>query len=111
MSQEHNPTAMPTHSISFIKPVLVGAGIAFLVISFFVFGADYTKPEWGEFWRIKPLVVTPLAGALGGACYAFLKYQSSRGLNKTLALILGVLIYVIGLWMGVVVGLDGTMWD
>lgn len=94
-----------------VKPILIGAGIALLVISFFVFGVDDPKPEWGSSWMIRPLIITPLAGAVGGAFYAFMHYQSTRGFNKTLAVVLGIVVYIIGLWLGVVLGLDGTMWD
>ncbi|MCM4158891.1 potassium transporter KefB [Antarcticibacterium flavum] len=97
--------------VSIMKPVLIGAGIALLVISFFVFGVDDPKPEWGQYWIIRPLIITPLAGAAGGAFYAFMEYQSSRDFNRTAAVILDILVYVITLWLGVVLGLDGTMWD
>ncbi len=95
----------------FFKSMLIGAGIALLAISFFVFGVDEPNPEWGTYWMIRPLIITPLAGAVGGAFYAFIDYQSTRGFNKTLATIFGFTIYIIGLWLGVVLGLDGTLWD
>jgi hypothetical protein len=91
--------------------MLIGAGIALLVISFFVFGVDQANSEWGKFWMIRPLIITPLAGAMGGAFYFFMDYQSSRGFNKILAILLCIVVYLIGLWLGVVLGLDGTMWD
>ncbi|MBA9078656.1 potassium transporter KefB [Rufibacter quisquiliarum] len=109
--QQHLPAPSNQPMVS-VTPVLVGTVIAFLAISFFVFGVDAPHPEWGQFWQIRPLTLTPLAGAVGGACYSFLLHLSSRGtLNKTLALVLGVAIYLIGLFFGIVLGLDGTMWD
>jgi hypothetical protein len=105
LNRKQNPSASP------FTPILVGAGIALLIISFFIFGSDNVNPEWGQYWRIRPLIVTPLAGAGGGAFYAFMSYQSSRGFNRTLAVSLGLLGYVVCLWMGIVLGLDGTMWD
>ncbi len=110
MTQSNNPTSQP-HQISWIIPVLVGAGIAFLAISFFVFGVDAPNPAWGKFWMIRPLIITPLAGAMGGAFYAFMDYQSSRGFNRTVAILLSLVVYAIGLWMGTVLGLAGTMWN
>ena len=92
-------------------PMAVGAGIAFLVISFFVFGVDDAPAEWGKYWMIRPLIITPLAGAIGGAFYAFMNYQSSRGFNRTLAVLLSIVVYFVGLWLGTVLGLAGTMWD
>ena len=111
MTQQHHLPAQPNHSASWVKPVLLGALIALLAISFFVFGVDEAKPEWGKFWMIKPLLITPLAGAMGGVFYAFMEYQSTRGLNKTVAILLSIVVYCIVLWLGIVLGLAGTMWD
>ncbi|MFC6997814.1 potassium transporter KefB [Rufibacter roseus] len=108
MTLQNNHSAQT--SPSFATPVLVGAGIALLVILFFVLGAD-TPSAYGDYWMIRPLIVTPLAGATGGAFYAFMMYQSTRGFNKALAILLSVLVYLVGLWLGIVLGLDGTMWD
>ena len=91
--------------------MLIGAGIALTVILFFIVGAE-TQPQWGEYWRIRPLIITPLAGATGGAIFYLLNYLSARnGFSKALAITLGVIIYIIGLWMGIVLGLDGTLWN
>lgn len=92
-------------------PILIGTGIAFMAISFFVFGVDNPNPEWGKNWRIRPLIITPLAGAAGGAFYAFMNYQISKGFNRTFGIILSLIVFVIGLWMGIILGLDGTMWN
>ena len=53
----------------------------------------------------------PLAGAMGGAFYALMDYQSSRGFNRTLAILLSIIVYAVGLWLGTVLGLAGTMWN
>lgn len=111
MTQKNNVTEQPIHPVSVVKPMLVGAGIALIVISFFVFGVDAPHPEWGKYWMIRPLIITPLAGAMGGAFYAFMDYQSSRGFNRTLAILLSIVVYFIGLWLGTVLGLAGTMWN
>lgn len=111
MTSQNNLTEQPNGHISIGMPMLAGAGIALLVISFFVFGVDKADPAWGKFWMIRPLIITPLAGAIGGAFYAFMDYQSSRGFNRTLAVLLSIMVYLVGLWLGIVLGLAGTMWD
>ena len=111
MTTKINMPSQPNQRVRFIKPVLVGAGIALLAISFFVFGVDKAPPEWGKYWMIRPFIITPLAGALGGAFYSFMDYQRSRGFNRTLAILMSLVVYLVGLWMGVIVGLDGTLWD
>lgn len=112
MTQKENLTAESKTKIAAGKPMLIGAVIGFILIATFVFGADDPKPEWGKFWMIRPLIVGPAAGALGGLFYAFMNYMSAIGnINKTVAFIISLIVFVIGLWMGIVVGLDGTMWD
>lgn len=99
-------------SPSILKPVIIGFIIGLAVISLFVFGVDHPNPGWGSLWQVKPLIITPLAGALGGfVFFLILDYQRLKGFNKTVAIVLAILIFLIGLWLGVVLGLNGTMWD
>ncbi len=112
MVHTQNSGASASGQGSLAAPMMIGAGIALAAISFFVFGADNVNPEWGKFWMIRPLIVTPLAGATGGAFYHFMNRLSAKGqINGVVAVILSVLVYIIGLWLGIVLGLDGTMWD
>jgi hypothetical protein len=112
MTPNTNVKTQPSPPVSLAPPIMFGAGIALIVISFFVFGVDAPNPEWGKFWMIRPLVVTPLAGATGGAVYYFLDNLRYKGnLNPTVAIILSLIIYIVGLWLGIVLGLDGTLWD
>ena len=112
MAQKSNLTESPENRISAAKPMLIGAAIGLMLISIFVFGVDDPNPEWGKFWRIRPLIITPLAGAMGGLFFYFMNYLGSRGsFNRTLAIVVGVVVFIIGLWLGIVLGLDGTMWN
>ncbi|NEU09956.1 potassium transporter KefB [Flavihumibacter sp. R14] len=106
-----NSAMPPDQTLPLAKPMLVGAGLGLIVISFFVFGVDQPNPEWGKLWMIRPLIITPIAGAMGGAFYYLMDHLSSRGLNRTAAVILSLFVFFIGLWLGIVLGLDGTMWD
>jgi len=98
---------------SLVKPMLIGASIAFILICLFLFG-DGDLPvnhEWPKYWWIRPLIVVPIAGATGGAFYYFMDQMTSRGLNTSVAIILSLIVYIIGLWLGTVIGLDGTLWN
>lgn len=106
-----NTTENSQQAVSLAKPMLIGAGIGLLLISLFVFGVDNPNPEWPKLWRIKPLIVTPIAGAMGGAFFSFMDHQASRGFNRTLAIIIGLFGFLVALWLGTVLGLDGTMWN
>jgi hypothetical protein len=61
MTKSDNSTSQSNHPVSLVKPMLVGGGIALLVISFFVFRVDEANPAWGKSWMIRPLIITPLA--------------------------------------------------
>jgi hypothetical protein len=109
-----NDSASPSHpsQFSLIKRMLIGATIGLALISFFVFGVDQPNPAWGKYWMIKPLIITPLAGAMCGLSnYIIMGYYSVVGLNRTVAMIISGVIFLIGLWMGIVLGLNGTMWN
>jgi hypothetical protein len=91
--------------------MLIGAGIGLLLISVFIVPGE-PDPAWGKLWMIRPLIVVPFAGAMGGLCnYLIVHFHNRIGLNKTVAIILSVLVSLFGLWVGIVLGLDGTMWD
>lgn len=94
-----------------IKNMLRGAFPALLLISLFLLLAGEGDPAWGEYWMVRPLLVVTLAGAAGGAFYSVMDQLGSQlGWNRTLILILSFVVYIIGLWLGSVLGLVGTMW-
>ena len=112
MRGEKNLSAQPVHKASIGKRILQGAGIALILIIMFLLSAGEPKPEWGKLWMVKPLIVVPVAGALGGVFYYFmdhLRYQD--GWRKAVANILSLVGYLVILWLGSVLGLNGTWWD
>lgn len=97
---------------SYSKPLLTGAAIALVVIIVFLSGVDNPNPAWPKFWMAKPLIMVPLAGAMGGLFYYLLQpLRFKAGWQKAAAVILCLIVYVIGLWLGTVLGLDGTLWN
>ncbi|HCT94857.1 MAG: potassium transporter KefB [Bacteroidetes bacterium GWE2_39_28] len=97
---------------SMVKRMLIGAGIALVLITLFLLGVDEPNPEWPKLWMIRPLVVVPIAGAFGG----FLTFHIDKRLNqgtwaKIAAVVLSFIAYVFVLWMGSVLGLAGTLWN
>lgn len=102
----------PLHGASVTKRMLQGAGIAFVLIALFLISAGAGNPDWPRFWMIRPLLIVPLAGALGGVFYFNMDHLRDRGgWRKVLANILSLLVYLVVLWLGTVLGLDGTWWD
>lgn len=98
--------------IQLIRPMVIGGLIALGVASFFVFSAGNPNPEWGRYWMVRPLVIIPLAGASAGTFYGLMDIMRRQGeLHPALAILLGVIVYIIALWLGIVMGLEGTLWD
>lgn len=90
---------------------MLGAGMALILILAFITGAE-TKAEWPEYWRIRPVIITPLFGAFGGMFYHFTsQLLPQMRIPKPIAYTLGLIGFVIALWLGFVLGLDGTLWD
>lgn len=112
MTQRNHLTLKPAHRTPLAKRMLIGGSIGLALITAFLIMAGDGNPEWGKFWRIRPLVVVPIAGAMGAIAHFVL--DPLRDLSfwgKLVANALSLVIYIIALWLGTVLGLDGTMWD
>jgi small neutral amino acid transporter SnatA (MarC family) len=107
-----NNLSAPVNRAPLIKSALIGGGIALLIISFFVLTVDEPKPEWPKLWMVRPLIITPLAGTFGGTIYYLISNSySNRGWKKVTINLLAIIVFIIILWMGTILGLDGTLWD
>lgn len=102
----------PINLSTLIKFAIAGAVIALILISLLIFSVNTPKPEWGQHWYIRPLIVTPFITSIGGiALYLLnLKDFKSKILNLIL-LIMSILIFFFFLWIGTILGLDGTLWN
>jgi hypothetical protein len=112
MSQTNNLPTSPVHSASLSKRMLIGAAFALIPISLLLLSVDHPNPAWPKFWMIRPLIIVPLAGAVGGAfSYYMEQFRVQGGWKAAAAIVVSVLVYFIGLWLGIVLGLDGTLWN
>lgn len=112
MIQKNRLQNKPVHPASVGKRMLQGAGIALILIIFFLLGAGEPNPDWPKLWMVKPLIMVPAAGALGGLFYYNMDHLRCRGSwREALAYTLSLVVYIIVLWLGTVLGLNGTMWD
>jgi hypothetical protein len=112
MTQGKNSNAVPAKMSAYGKPMLIGGAIALIMICMFVFTVKEAPPEWGMLWMIQPLIVSPLVGAMGGLFYFLVNfYGAKRGLQKYLTVTVGLIGFIISLWMSIVLGLHGTMWN
>jgi hypothetical protein len=112
MITQKNSSAPVISGPSMIKPMLLGAAIALVLIILFLSGVKHPNPAWPEYWKVRPFIVVPMAGAAGGFIY-FLLYRLRRhgGWRMVLAHVLSLLGYIFALWMGTVAGLHGTLWN
>ena len=103
----------PIHPATVGKRMLQGAAIGLILIAFFLAGAyKEPNPEWPKLWMIRPLLVVPAAGALGGLFFYNMDHlRSQGGWREAFAYTLSLLVYFVVLWLGTVLGLAGTMWD
>ena len=112
MTQKTKLQNQPIHSASLTKRMFQGAVIALILISIFLYGAGEPDPSWPELWIIKPLVIVPIAGGMGGAFYYFMDHLRYKGgWKKALAFVLSIIGYIVAVWLGTVLGLDGTLWN
>ena len=111
MTPRNNTVVRPILTPLLFKRMLRGAGIGLVLISLLVLPVQ-GRTEWGEYWKIRPLIVVPMAGAVGGFCYYLLDNISlERGWNPIWTNILSLLIFIFGMWIGTIAGLHGTMWN
>lgn len=112
MTHANNLTAASGQPGSLVKRMLIGTAIGLVVIAIFVLPIKHPRAEWGQYWMLKPFIITPLSGAMGGlVAYFMARFRNQYGWNKTLTFLLTAIICVIGLWMGIVLGLNGTLWN
>lgn len=111
MTSSNTSVTPALKSRSLLKSALIGGGIGLAVISVFVFGAGNPNPGWGAYWQIKPLLLTPIIAAIGGVCAYLVANLKTQGFLKVLSIIAAVVGFVMAVWIGVVLGLNGTMWD
>lgn len=109
---QNNITTMLANPTLVGKRMILGTVIGLIVILIFILPVRHPNPDWGKLWMIKPLIITPLAGGMGGLFYSFMDaVRHEGGFKKIGANILSLLVFIIGLWMGIVLGLDGTLWN
>lgn len=111
MTQRKTSITASLNKGSVLKSMLIGAGLGLFIILLFVTGAE-TQPHWPNLWKIRPLIVTTLAGAIGaGLGYAAIVILKREGLNSIIAIFISLIGFLFTLWLGIVLGLEGTLWD
>lgn len=109
---KNNQSTQPLHPKPLLYRVLAGALIGLVLIALFLLSVKADNPAWPKYWKLRPLLIVPIAGGMGGVFYYFMDhFRASGGWIKTAANIVSLLGFMIALWMGTVLGLDGTLWN
>ena len=114
VTQKNSVMTQPLHLTPPAKRMLLGAGIALILIAMFIYtGEQKSHPDWGNLWMVRPFIIVPMAGALGGLFFYFINNLPffKIGWKKAIAVILGLMGYIFTLWVGTILGLSGTWWD
>jgi hypothetical protein len=97
---------------AFDKRLLTGAGIGLVLIGFFLIMTGEANPAWGDYWLVKPLLLTPTLAALVDLCYDVTQPLCRlKGWLGKLFLVLSLLGYALGLWLSLMLGMAGTLWN
>ncbi len=97
---------------SLIIKMVIGAALGFVLISLMVFSVKNPKPEWGELWMIRPLIIVPLAGTAGSLFFSSIEILRPQSIwTKILLIIASAFAFIVAMWIGIILGLDGTLWN
>ena len=111
MSDSNYTVETPKHRNALIQKSIVGCAIALLAIAVMIIPIQNPDASWGTFWMVKPFLMVTLAGVLGGMIYHLITIRFQNGWKKPIGIVLGLLVYIFGLWIGAILGLDGTLWN
>ena len=113
MTHQENLTSRPINYGSLVRHMLIGGAIALAIMTVFVAGVRNPNPAWGQLWYIKPLIMCTLAGAGGGLFFFFMNFVLGYqgGWSKIIAVVIGLIGFIIAIWLGSVLGLNGTLWN
>jgi hypothetical protein len=91
---------------------MCGALTGLILILAFTGNVTDPDPAWGVYWKVRPLIVTPLVGAVGAgiAYYTYWLLQKFHW-SRVLTLIVCAFGFIVSIWLGIVLGLDGTLWN
>jgi hypothetical protein len=101
----------PLEPGALVKRMIIGGAIGLALMALFLLPIKHPHAGWGPYWMVRPFVMIAFAGAVGGA-FSYLMNAVFEGTaaKKAFGIALSLVVYLIGLWMGTVLGLVGTLW-
>lgn len=112
MTQQNIGTPRPINTKAAASSAMLGAGFGLLLIALFLSGVDQQNPAWPRFWMLRPLIIVPLAGGMGGLfAHLVLHLRHRSGPFTILAWPVAIIGFIVALFLGTVLGLDRTLWN
>ncbi len=97
---------------SFVKILMLGFTLGLFIATLFIYSVPFPKFSWGPNWMVKPLILVSLISAIGSIPFYYAnQYDAPHPKNKILTYILSAVVLIICIWIGVVLGFKGTLWD
>ena len=97
---------------SFIKIVLLGFALGLFIASMLIHNVSFPKLSWGPNWYIKPMLVLSFVASIGSIPFYFAnQYEASNHSKKILAYLGATLFLLFFIWIGIILGFDGTIWN
>lgn len=86
-------------------PAVLGAAAPFSLLAFIIL----SKEDSLESWMLVPLILIPLAGAVGGVFFYLMGFVwFPFGKQKLIAIIFSTLMYFVAIWIGAVLAFNFT---
>ncbi|MFD2599888.1 hypothetical protein ACFSQ3_13100 [Sphingobacterium corticis] len=79
--------------------IIGGTALGILILGPFLYGNTPQNDSWGDLWFIKPLILPPLFGAVGGSLYYYSTRYLQHTLPKWLLFPIGALLFAACLWI------------
>lgn len=112
MKTSQQKSLLSLHYPSLLKHMFIGAFTALVLMLLLILSVEQPDPAWSKYWMIRPIVVIFMAGAAGGFFYSVMKpFRMRPGWKGFLAKFICLFVYIVGIWMGSILGLDGTLWN
>lgn len=92
--------------------MMIGCFSYFMVALFFITSVDIPNPIWPACWYVKPLIVLPINGLLCGlVTYIISKVIKGSNTLNFFSMLLQTLSFIVMLWLSIVLGFHGTLWN
>lgn len=99
-------------SKNFFIALTLGFAIAFVLVTALILSVNNPNPVWGKNWFVRPILLTPVIAATGaGVSYLISTISFRNQLFNLFKILLCLLAYIFFLWIGTVIGFNGTLWN